>query len=183
MDSTSITDFQLDRVMREYEHQQHQIPEHLEHLVLCTPDEVAKKRILARIRLIGTNRGNHVRSEIEDVFWGIDLWPLYALKILIGEDDFSYRARVSFATFLHGNGFVDLPLALRMLQFYNTKWINNAYFERRWSKFVAIFSTLNKINDDRFPDYNHLSYRYWFFSINNGYTMFYSGQKRAKYEN
>lgn len=153
------------------------LPPSLHHLLLCTPKEIELKRLRAKARLIDGKTANVMREEINDVFYPMQSWPAYALRIVLTED-LGYNNRLSLATFLHGNGLRDQDLALRIFQHYNSKWRRDHEWERKFRKFHALFEFLDGAADPTNPKYYMMSQNYWFFSVNVGCTVFYNGNIR-----
>lgn len=99
------------------------IPPNMLQLVQCSKEEIEKKRLLAKIRFIESkiHWREKRKSEIADYFHAIEIWPNYAIKILLS-DEFRYKDRLSLACFMHGNGLKSGEKGLHIFQIYNQHW-------------------------------------------------------------
>lgn len=80
------------------------IPENLIHTLRNTLKEIRENKLIGMTRLI-ENRcswGKCFKSEMADYFFPIDVWPIYAIEILL-TDRFRYSERIGLACIFHGN--------------------------------------------------------------------------------
>lgn len=126
----------------------------------CTPKEIEEKRLKARIRLANHKRGNALKDELEDVFPPTEAWPAYPLRIIL-DGDLGYNNHLSLATFFHGNGLWDADLAVKIYQFYNSKWRHDQEWTRRFTKFRTLFQYFSPAADTKHPKYPIMSQNYY----------------------
>lgn len=167
----------LARALAHYENRR--LPRELYHLVECSAKEIRLKHLRALFRLRDTCTLNVLRDELEDVFYPTQVWPEYALRILMMEQ-LGYANRLSLATFLHGNGLRDQDLAARLIRHYNRQYQRDNDWEKRIGKFQSLFQFLEGAADIGHPSYFIMSQNYWYYSINVGRTVFYNGNTRMR---
>lgn len=164
------------------------IPENMIHLVRRTRKEILRSHLMAKILLREKSIPwiETFKSRMSDYFFAIEMWPNYAIEILLSRD-FGYSARISLASFMHGNGLTDRYKALIILQTYNKHWHRDPLNWRpKFEKFKQLFSFLDQTTE-RTAEGDRIRYEYWYYDINQSLTMYYNGDvrtpkgKRSKY--
>lgn len=159
------------------------IPDNMLYCLQYTKKEREEKKFKAMVRLRDTKTANSVKNQLKDLFYPIEEWPVFIIRILIGDVDFNYSSRISMATFFHGNGFLDSNRAEWLIKFYNKQWRNRKGDEKQWTtrfnKFNKLFEYLNKANDPSDVQYHAISSTYYYYNMLAKQTMFYDGWIRG----
>lgn len=177
----SISDTDLQQCMALVERPP--IPTQMLHLVQNNAREIKLSQLRAKIRLINTRRGRQMVEEIEEHFYVTEVWPAFALELVLGLTEFDYSGRMSMATFFHGNGLYDPNLAIKIIQFYNRDYVRSPLWNKRFTQFIQNFNTLRNATNTEIPGHELLLMKFWFYSIETGCTLFYNGNVRSRYEN
>lgn len=159
------------------------IPHQMLHLVQSSAREIKLSLLRAKIRLINARRGRQMIEEIEEHFYVTEVWPAFALELVLGLTEFDYRGRMSMATFFHGNGLYDPNLAIEIIKFYNKDYVRSSLWTKRFNQFIQNFNTLRNATNTEMPGHELLLNKFWFYSIEIGCTLFYNGTVRSRYEN
>lgn len=169
-----------DSVKSTFEIKRSVIPENLMFAMRRTKKEIQKNKLLAKIRLIERKcpHSERFKNEMSDFFFPFDVWPNYAIELLL-TNDFGYTERIGLACFFHGNGLRDNLKALRMFMYYNKHWRRDRDWDLRFFKFQELFKYLDQVNKVG-EEGAHIRHRYWYFDINMNLTMFYDGSVRTK---
>lgn len=61
------------------------------HLVQNNASEIELNKLRAKIRLINARRGRRKSDEIDEHFYFTEMWPSFALKLVLGLTEFDYR--------------------------------------------------------------------------------------------
>lgn len=154
------------------------IPENLLFAVKKTEKEILHNKLVAKIRLINGKKGSHFKEKMEDFFYCIEMWPNYAIEILLSKT-FCYQERLSLATFFYGNGLRDGAFAEMILKFYNAHWNHSRERTKRFLQFADLFTYLDQMNSntDNGP---RLRSQYWYYDIESKLTLFFDGTIRLK---
>lgn len=141
------------------------IPDNLLYAVQNTRKEIKRNKVMAQVRLIEKKSGcgERFKSEMSGFFYPIELWPTYAIEILLSRD-FGYSERIGLACFFHGNGLRDSMKALRVFHFYNKHWRMDKHWLIRCDKFKALFEYLDQVNK-RDDDGAEMRHKYWYYNI------------------
>lgn len=137
------------------------------------------KRNLVQIRKIDRLDNFNFKIELSDMFWGIDCWPPYAVKILF-TNRFSYQERLVFGIFLHGNGMRDTTFAVNVLKMCNRhiKLYSVSNQNSKIIKFISLFDYLDKSNTNDDPMSHHIRSSYYYYDMRIKHMVFYSGELR-----
>lgn len=141
--------------------------------------QVEHKRNLVQIRKVDRLDNFSFRIEFSDLFWPIEDWPPYAVKVL-STNRFAYEERLVFATFLHGNGMRDTELSVKILQTYNRHIQLHSISNQavKIKKFIALFEYLEKSSDLDDPLYHHIRDTYYYYDMQLKRMVYYSGDLR-----
>lgn len=153
----------------------------------ATKAEIQHKRNLAIIRRKDRFDADRFKNKLDDLFWGVHLWPPLILSILLSPD-FGYLDRLSLATFFFGNGLENPGIAVQIFKFYNNHWNDYRDWNVRFLKFEKLFEYLAKAHNYNDPDCQRIRFKYYFYSMIADQTMFFDGDvrgpsgQRIKYE-
>lgn len=138
--------------------------------------EKKKQELLAKCQLIETKRRWNLVGEMNDYFFSLESWPVYALELIM-TSEFTYNERLSLATFLFGNGLNDEHKALRIFQYYNQSWSHSRQWHKRFLEFQMLFPYLKQTTKQTDIG-RRLRAQYFYFDIQTNLTMFFDGSVR-----
>lgn len=154
------------------------IPENMLHCVWNSEKQIELNRIRAIVRLKDTRSGCKLRAATTELFFSVDEWPLFALRILLSPD-FSYTDRISLASFLHGNGLNDGNFAIHIFKMYNSHWKDCHRWNQKFYKFSKLFEYLGRARMPITEDDERIRSTYWYYDMNSNQTVFYDESIRT----
>lgn len=161
------------------------LPNSMLHCLQNTKEEQEENKLRAAVRLRDTRDNNALKEKIADIFFPIEQWPLFILRILLGTVEFDRGSRLSMAAFLHGNGFMDRNQAEFIIKFYNKTWQSagkngdTKKWEQRFYQFSKVFEWLDKAYDPNDSKYHDIRTTYYYYNMRSKLTMFYDGYVRT----
>lgn len=156
------------------------IPKNFRHCVLDSQKEQDLNKCRAMVRLRDTKTGKSMKHRIENLFFKIDEWPLFILKILLGINEFDHANRLAMAAFFHGNGFKDKDKAENIFLFYYRKFDWSRKWKQRMYQFRSLFDWLENAYDRNSSQYHNIRENYYYFNMRAKQTMYYDGSIRGR---